>query len=250
MSEFPSGNNNGRSIGWRAKTAAKSAQLLVADMAGNIAELIFLRYQGAMNNALPWVRDGFKSVMYTPMKMMQKQLERALEEGSNFEDKAHHDQRVGQSEEKRLDGLLDGAYDFVAAAAVGGAALVGTERAMSKIMKTGHMPWWSWAVDGVVHTGIIFYMGSTKMQPTTEKIRTTIENGMKTAGWSDENAKRDAGFATVYIVPNYINWLSNSALAAGMYFGEAKNVWKPDDSLMKNLGEIGQKLGIIGGKQV
>jgi len=247
MSEHQHGDNNGRSGGWRAKSVAKSAQLLVADMVGNVAELVFLRYQDAMNKAMPWVRDSFKTAMYTPIKMVQKPVEKLLESASNFEDQAHHDKRVNQSEEKRLDGLLDAAYDYTAALGVGGAALVMTERAMSNAMRTDHMPWWSWMVDAVVHTGIIAYMGSTRMQPTTEKLRKTIENGMVTAGWTEEDAKRDAGFATVYIVPNYMNWVSNTALATGMYYGESNKMWKPNEGLFKNLTDLGKQLGVISG---
>jgi hypothetical protein len=242
------GNKNGNGgIGWKAKTATKSVQLLMADVVGNVAELVFLRYEKAMNKAFPLVKDVFKSALYYPIKSFQKPLEKMLDHAGNFEDQELHDKRMSKTAEERLDGLLDSTYDYAAAGVVGVATLFATERALSKVMKTEHLPLWPWIVDGIVHTGIVIYMGAPSMKPTTEKVRTTIEKVMVSAGWNEEKAKQDAGFATIYIVPNYMNWISNTALSGAMYAAEANKMWKPTEGLFKNLRELGEKMGMFGG---
>lgn len=241
------GNGNGNGNGWRMKSAVKSLQLFASDVVGNVAEVAFLKYQNGFDRAVPWLKTGFKSLIAAPMAMAQPALERALEHAGNFEGTEAHEKRLHQTQEERLEGLLDAAYHYASAGLVGATALMGTEKVLSKVMKTPHTPNWVWAcVDLPVHVGLIGAMALPSMKPQTEVLKGTIKNVMKASGWSDEKAEQDARFATVYIVPNYATWLSTSVMMTGLYHAEHRGNWNSNQGLFKNLGELAKKLGIGG----
>jgi hypothetical protein len=243
-------NGNGNGNGWRMKSAVKSLQLFASDVVGNLAEVVFLKYQENFDKAVPWLKAGFKSMIAAPMAMVQPRIEQALEHAGNFEGKEEHDKRMHQTKEERLEGLLDSAYHYASAGLVGATALMGTEKVLSKLMKTPHTPNWVWAcVDLPVHAGLIAAMAMPSMKPQTEALKGTIKNVMKASGWSDEKAEQDARFATVYIVPNYATWLSTSVVMTGLYSAEHAGKWNNNQGLFKNLGELAKKLGIGGAEQ-
>ncbi len=241
------GNGNGDGIGWRTKSFVKSLQLLAADVVQNIAEVAFLRYQDGFDKAVPWLKASFKIAAKAPVAMLQEPIEHILDHAGNFEGKEAHDARMHLTREQRLEDLLDVGYHYTTAGAVGLGALVGTEKILSKAMKTAHTPNWVWwCVDMPLHLGLIATLGSPAMKPQTEALKGTIKNVMKASGWDDEKAEQDSRFATVYIVPNYMNWVSTSATMTGLHYGESKGMWKINEGLFKNLGELAKKLNIGG----
>ncbi len=247
MLEHPQTDEHRSGQGWRMKSAVKSLQLLAADVVQNLAEVVFLRYQGAFDKTVPWLKSSFKWLAYMPMEMAQDPLEKLLDHANNFEGKKAHDVRMNQTKEERLEGLLESGYHYAAAGAVGLGTLMGTEKVLSHVMKTPHTPNWVWwCVDMPLHLGLIVTMSAPSMQGHTEALKGTIKNVMKASGWDEEKAEQDARFATVYIVPNYMNWLSTSATMTGLHYGEHTGNWKLKDGLFQNLQALGKKLHITG----
>ena len=241
MSDTPGNPNEG----WKMRSGIKSLQLLAADIVGNTTELLFLRYQDQFNKAVPWLKTGFKNVMYVPVKMLQDPIEWALSKAGNFEGKENQEARLKQSKEQRLDGLLDTGYNYSSALGVGLGSLMFTEKILSKAMKTGHTPAGVWfCVDAPVHLGLVALLGAPGMQHNTEKLKNTIKSVMQASGWEPEKAEQDARLTTLYIVPNYATWFATTGAMTALYYAESKGMTKGKHGLFKNLAELGKKLGI------
>ncbi|MDX2073480.1 MAG: hypothetical protein SFX19_03835 [Alphaproteobacteria bacterium] len=218
--------SDGSNNNWVKKSWTKSSQMLIADMVGNATEIIFLRYQEPFDKAFPFLKSAFKTAMYTPVKMLQKPIEWAIDnlagsiEGEEGRELRHH-----QTEEQRLDGLLNSGYHYSAALAVGWGSLVLAEKGLSRATGTKELPGRMWTrLDLPVHLGTAWFLGTSAMQPVTGSIKDTTKNIMKAAGWSEEKAEQDSRFAIAYILPNYLTLIPTAGMMAGLYKAESKGV--------------------------
>lgn len=211
--------------GWRKKSYTKGLQMFAADVVGNTADLLFLRYQGKFDNALPFVKTTFKAVMYTPLKIIQQPLEWGLNHLSGIEGAEAKEARLQQSPEKRLEDLLDTSYHYLSAAGVGYVALIGTEKYLSKWMHTGHVPNKMWThLDIPVHVGAALFLGSHTAQPVTNNIKNVLKRTMVASGWSEEKAEQDSRFTIAYILPNYLTLIPTTWMMGSLYHAESKGL--------------------------
>lgn len=211
--------------GWKKKTAVKGSQMFIADVVGNVAELVFLRYQHTLDHHLPMLRQGFKQVMYTPMKVAQKPIEFVLDLFPSIEGKEAHDKRMEETEEKRLDGLLEAGYHYTSAIGVGWGSLIVTEKILSRSMGTKELPGKMWTrVDLPVHVGTAALLGTPIASPVTGAFKDFTKKCMTIAGWSEEKAEQDARFVTAYILPNYLTLIPTVGAMGGFYLAEEKGV--------------------------
>lgn len=230
--------------GWQKKSWSKGLQMFAADVAGNAADMLFLRYQDSIDKALPFLKDGFKKIMYVPFKILQSPLELIINKaGSGIEGEQGRVQRMQQSSEQRLDGLLEAGYHYTAAGLVGLGTLMAAEKGMSRLMGTGHVPnsvWWR--VDFPVHMGTAAFLGTKAMAPVTDSIKGTMKKLMVAAGWTDEKAEMDARFAVAYILPNYLTLIPTAMGMSSMYYGVSKGVLhESGDKLHSNFHTIAGK---------
>jgi len=220
MSGLPNGN------GWHKKSGIKGLQMFAADVMGNTADMLFLRFQENIDKALPFLKGGFKTVMYTPFKILQTPLEWTINKlGGGIEGDEAREARMNQPQEQRLDGLLESGYHYTAAGLVGLGTLMATEKALSRFMGTGHVPnkvWWT--VDFPVHLGTAALLGSSAMKPATDNIKGTMKKIMVASGWSEEKAEQDSRFVIAYILPNYITLIPTALSMGSLYYGASKGV--------------------------
>ena len=214
--------------GWKGKSGIKALQMFAADIAGNAADMVFLRYQNQFDKAFPVVKDTFKSLLYLPIKTVQRPLEWTINTfGGNLEGDENKVARQNQSEEQRLDGLIDTSYHYLAAGAVGLGTLMLAEKGLSKVMGTGHVPnrvWW--LVDAPVHLGAAVLLATPAMKPATSAIKGTMKNIMIGAGWSEEKAEQDSRFAVAYILPNYLTLIPTALSMNALYQAESHGILK------------------------
>lgn len=220
----PLDNNNS----WQKKRNVKGAQMFIADVVGNAAEIIFLRYQESLDKALPFMKKCFKATFYVPMKAAQKPVEWVINNfAGSIEGEEGRTKRKNQNEEERLDGLLDAAYHYSSALAVGWGSLVVAEKAASRMMKTPELPHKMWTrLDLPVHCGIAAFLGSSMMKPATGTMKDLTKKVMVAAGWSEDKAEQDSRFALAYIVPNYLTLIPTVAAIGGLYKAESQGILK------------------------
>lgn len=215
-------NNNG----WKNKRLVKGLQMFAADFMGNAADLMFLRYQESFDKAVPFVKTTFKSVMYLPTKILQSPIEWALGKFSGIEGADARDERMHQSEEKRLDNLLETGYHYLSAGLVGYTALINTEKYLSKVMNTSHVPnkmWWR--LDFPVHLGAALVLGSKTASPVTGTIKDMLKKVMVgVGGWDEKKAEQDARFTIAYILPNYLTLIPTVGMMGGLYRAQEKGL--------------------------
>ena len=224
-------STDGKDKGWVKKGGIKSLQMFAADVAGNAADLVFLKYQNNIDKAFPVLKSSFKQVMYYPLKALQKPIEAMLGHLGSIEGAEAKEERLQQAPEKRLDGLIDASYHYLSAGAVGFATLAGTEKLLSNVMHTGHVPnkmWWR--LDAPVHLVTALFMGSRTMQPATSALKGTLKKVMVASGWSEEKAEQDARFTIAYILPNYLTLIPTTGMMAHLYHAESQGIVKQVES--------------------
>ncbi len=217
-------NNNG----WKEKNGKKALQMLAADVVGNVAEIVFLRYQEQLDKAVPFLKTGFKTVMHTPIKIIQKPLEWVIDHfGGSIEGEKGREERHQQTSEQRLDGLLNSAYHYTTAVGVGWGSLVLAEKGLSNVTKTNALPGRMWTrVDLPVHLVAAAILGSNMMKPVTGSMKDLTKKLMLTAGWSEEKAEQDSRFTMAYIVPNYLTLIPTVGMMGSLYKAESKGLLK------------------------
>lgn len=219
------GNGNGS---WFRKSTGKGAQMFIADIVGNVTELLFLRYQEAFDKTIPVLKSGFKTAMYTPVKCIQQPLEWAIDKfAGSIEGEAGREARHHQTQEQRLDGLLDAGYHYSSALAVGWGSLVMAEKGLSKMMGTKALPGRMWTrVDLPVHLGMMWFLGSHMMKPATTSMKDLTKKLMVASGWNEDKAEQDSRFFMAYIVPNYLTLVPTVGMMGTMYKAESKGLVK------------------------
>ena len=213
---------------WFQKGTEKAMHMLIADVAGNAADLLFLRFQNNFDQAVPIFKSSFKTSMRYPMQAIQAPLEWALGTLGGIEGGEEKEKRLNQTPEKRLDGLLDTTYHFASAAAVGYAALIATEKGLSHLRGTGHVPNKMWTrLDIPVHVGSALFLGSRMMQPVTGQMKEVLKKTMTGLGWSEEKAEQDSRFTIAYILPNYLTLIPTTYMMGSLYHAQEKGLIRP-----------------------
>jgi len=210
------------------KSVNKFFHMFFADIIGNVVELAYLKYQDKIDEKIPFVKAGFKSAMYLPIKLIQTPLEWTINNfGGNIEGDEAREHRKAKTSEERLDGLLDSTYHYASAIAVGWTSLVVAEKAFSKVTKTPSIPGKMWTrVDLPVHVGMAAFLGSSLMKPATGTLKEVTKKILLACGWTEEKAEQDSRFTMAYILPNYATLVPTIAMMSGIYKAEAKGLLK------------------------
>ncbi len=211
------------------KIATKGSQMFIADVIGNGAEILFLRFQDDIDKKFPMMKKAFKSIFYVPFKFLQKPIEWTIDKfGRSIEGEEGREIRHAQTDEQRLDGLLNSSYHYASAIGVGWGSLVATEKCLSYYMKSKALPGRMWtAVDLPVHVGLTAFLGAPFMKPVTGSVKDLTKKIMiASGGWSEEKAEQDARFTVAYIIPNYLTLVPTVGMMNSLYKAESKGFLK------------------------